>query len=120
MREWPEAEVEEEDGYGDGGEVRFPGGAPGEVRGEHPSARHYRQRLPAQQPGWPQPEIVRGPAALCYRAGQRGPCRRLPAGPARCLRALRCPRRPCPRRVRRPAAVARRGRVSGCRAGSQG
>lgn len=59
MRQLPEVVVGGRAGYSNGGEVRLPGGAPGEVRGEHSAARHYRQRLPAQQPGWAQPEIVR-------------------------------------------------------------
>lgn len=59
MRQLPEVVVGGRAGCSDGGEVRLPGGAPGEVRGEHSAARHYRQRLPAQQPGWTQPEIVR-------------------------------------------------------------
>lgn len=66
-RKWRRAE-----GGGDGGEVRLPGGAPGEVRGEHPAARHHRQRLPAQQPDGAQSEIVRGRcrgwAGLCCGA----------------------------------------------------
>lgn len=57
---------------GHGGEVRPPGGAPGEVRGEHPAARHHRQRLPAQQPGRAQPETVSG-AFLGPAASSRGP-----------------------------------------------
>ena len=68
---------------GDGGEVRPPGGAPGEVRGEHPAAWHYRQRLQAQQPGRAQPEAVSGRrGGVCLgRSGKPGPAASLCLSP---------------------------------------
>lgn len=58
--------------WGHGGEVRPPRGAPGEIRGEHPAARHHRQRLPAQQPGRAQPEAVSGGSSPRASAGAGG------------------------------------------------